>query len=526
MKNTHKKQYKITSILLFVLLICFGQNTYSTQYTNNMDYVLGDVKQAFITNRISTQQQADNLLKGFRSMGVNGIRIPIFAEGLEPNKAMLDYFYREAIAQGFLIFANPAQGSGGQRIANGVLATAGGSVRGDAGKSNALIQRIRNYVNEYPDITWVNPFNEDGRPDTVWSTQQMNTIYSSLANTINDVELIGPGVWGIPASILVLRNTDVGDYISIATTHNLGFHHGRWSEFIGLARDRNLPVWDSEVNHNDRFGTGTRLEAALENNVDGLVLYNSWQAINLNNGTIDNSARTWMSLFLKPACLTPPEIRPFYNINNTSWRSGTSVTLDSTSTVKFGPQPFGSSWTWTGPNNFTSNRREIEVSQSGNYIATYTAPNGCVNTEIFNIQDRVVNLRKSNATGFSIDGSGSSSNGQNVYLWNFNSSNANQQWEEIDRGNGYYSYQKKGTNFSLDGGNGGSRGQNVFLWVTQSNNQNQQWRKVNTGNGSFRLEKRNAPGFSIDGGSGGARRQNVYLWNSSNNNRNQQWIFE
>ena len=526
MRKKYAIQNKIISIWLFILFVCFSQNAYSTQYTNDMDHVLGDVKQAFITNRISTQAQVDNLLTGFKSMGVNGIRIPIFAEGLEPNKAMLDYFYRQAVAQGFLIFANPAQSSGGKRIANGILVGEGGSVKDDPGKTNALIERIRDFADEYPDITWINPFNEDGRPGAAWSAQQMNTIYSSLRNTINDIELIGPGVWGLPASILVLQNTDVGDYVSVATTHNLGFHHGRWGQFINLARDNGLPVWDSEVNHNDKFGTGTRLEAALENNVDGLVLYNSWQTINLNNGTINNAARTLMDLYLKPACVTPPSISPFYNINNTSWKRGTNISLPSSSSVKLGPQPFGGSWSWTGPNNFTSNRREITVTQAGSYVATYRAPNGCVNTEVFDISSAFVSFRKSNSIGFAIDGSGSSSNGQNVYLWTFNGSNVNQQWEEIDRGNGYYSYQKRGTNYSLDGGNNGSNGQNVHLWTTQANNHNQHWRKVPISNGTFRLEKRNAPGFSIDGGTGGARRQNVHLWSSSNSNRNQQWSFE
>ncbi len=133
-------------------------------------------------------------------------------------------------------------------------------------------------------------------------------------------------------------------------------------------------------------------------------------------------------------------------------------------------------------------------------------------------------LTKRNASGFSIDGNNGGANQQNVYLWSRNTGNVNQQWEEIDRGNGFYSYRKKNTNFCLDGGNGGANGQNVKLFTCGANNQNQHWRKVNI-NGNFRLEKRNAPGFSIDGGNGGAREQNVYLWASSNTNQNQQWSF-
>ncbi len=133
-------------------------------------------------------------------------------------------------------------------------------------------------------------------------------------------------------------------------------------------------------------------------------------------------------------------------------------------------------------------------------------------------------MTKSNATGFSMDGGNGGANQQNVYLWSRNTSNVNQQWEEINRGNGYYSYKKKNTNFCIDGGSGGAKGQNVKLYSCSDNNQNQHWRKVNV-NGKFRLEKRNAPGFSIDGRSGGANEQNIYLWTSSNTNQNQLWNF-
>ncbi len=136
----------------------------------------------------------------------------------------------------------------------------------------------------------------------------------------------------------------------------------------------------------------------------------------------------------------------------------------------------------------------------------------------------IVAMRKGNATNFGIDGNNGGGNGQNVYLWSASNGNINQQWVEINRGNGFYSYQKRNTNFCLDGGNGGANGQNVYLW-TCNNNQNQHWRKVNVGNGKFRLEKRNAPGFSIDGGNGGANGQNLYLWSSSNGNQNQHWQF-
>ena len=136
---------------------------------------------------------------------------------------------------------------------------------------------------------------------------------------------------------------------------------------------------------------------------------------------------------------------------------------------------------------------------------------------------RIVNLRKRNSSGFAIDGNHNGANGQNVYLWAFNSNNDNQKWVEIDRGGGFYSYQKFKTSYSLDGGRDGSNGQNLYLWTTSSSNRNQHWRKVSKGSNNFQLQKRNAQGFSIDGNHNGGNGQNVYLWGSSSNNQNQQW---
>ncbi|WP_370978390.1 carbohydrate-binding protein [Agaribacterium sp. ZY112] len=139
---------------------------------------------------------------------------------------------------------------------------------------------------------------------------------------------------------------------------------------------------------------------------------------------------------------------------------------------------------------------------------------------------KAVYLLKRNAASFAIDAGPGGANGQNTFLSSASDNSQKQQWVEIDRGNGYYSYQKSGTQFCLDGGNGGANAQNVYLWRCANNNYNQHWRKVNIGNGYARFEKRNAPNYSIDGGNGGSNGQNIYLWESNDNNQNQHWSFE
>lgn len=137
--------------------------------------------------------------------------------------------------------------------------------------------------------------------------------------------------------------------------------------------------------------------------------------------------------------------------------------------------------------------------------------------------ERAVHIRKRNAQAFAIDGNGGAANGQSVYLWAQNRNNRNQQWVEIDRGNGYYSYKKQGTNHCLDGNRGGTNNQDVYLWQCSNNNQNQHWQKSSTDSGFFKLIKRNASGFAINGGSNGDNGQNVNLYDSSNRSHNLQW---
>ena len=136
----------------------------------------------------------------------------------------------------------------------------------------------------------------------------------------------------------------------------------------------------------------------------------------------------------------------------------------------------------------------------------------------------IVHITKRNATGFAMDGNSGAENGQNIYLYDENERDANQQWAEVDRGGGYFSYQKKGTDFCIDGGRGGANKQNVYLWECGENNYNQHWQKTAVDGGAFKLIKRNASGFALDGGVGGANEQNIKLYDASVTSQNLHWF--
>lgn len=269
----------------------------SHHYVGNLEYVLGDVKQAQITDVLNSTTQVDHLLDGFEEMGVNGIRIAIFADGVNPNETMYDYLYNQVKSRGFKVFANPAQHSGAQRIANGILDGTGASVLGQTWAKNNLVNRIKAFAAQYP-CDWICPFNEDGAPGVTWYANQFNNVYAELSGNVNGADLIGPCSWGLPASLATLEETNIENYITVATSHNLGFNHSVWSDFIAEAGS--LPVWDSETNDFQKFSNlSTRIDAAIDAGVDGLVLYNSWNTINRNTGELYTAGQEFKDKFIQ-----------------------------------------------------------------------------------------------------------------------------------------------------------------------------------------------------------------------------------
>ncbi|MGL1886362.1 MAG: alpha-amylase family glycosyl hydrolase [Reichenbachiella sp.] len=110
----------------------------------------------------------------------------------------------------------------------------------------------------------------------------------------------------------------------------------------------------------------------------------------------------------------PSIIIPYVQINGGGWNTTTIATVDENSNVVFGPQPTSGTWNWTGPSGFTSNARELALSnlqmnQTGDYLATYTNEEGCVSTQVF---DLVVN-----GTGGDLDGFLIINRWQGTYLY-------------------------------------------------------------------------------------------------------------
>ena len=87
---------------------------------------------------------------------------------------------------------------------------------------------------------------------------------------------------------------------------------------------------------------------------------------------------------------TPTPIVPYTEVNGGAWQTTNSVTVQYSDSVNLGPQPLtGGSWSWTGPNGYTSTAREIDsiplTLPTNVFVATYTNPSGVKSTETFTI---------------------------------------------------------------------------------------------------------------------------------------------
>ncbi|TPG33901.1 glycosyl hydrolase family 28 protein [Flavobacterium pectinovorum] len=127
--------------------------------------------------------------------------------------------------------------------------------------------------------------------------------------------------------------------------------------------------------------------------IDGLDI-NSCDFINTGNSSRPRTyfENTTADVHETDGCTRIP-IDPFSKVNNGAYRNVPITVAATGAAVTFGPQPTDGSWSWTGPNGFNSNSREVTVSniqdvKYGTYTATYTNSCGAISTMDFEITNK------------------------------------------------------------------------------------------------------------------------------------------
>jgi len=98
-----------------------------------------------------------------------------------------------------------------------------------------------------------------------------------------------------------------------------------------------------------------------------------------------------IAVIVSSGTCTPTAITPFLQVNGAAWQQVATASVLAAATVNLGPQPVTGTWSWTGPNGFTSATRQINaiaLSTGVNvYVATYTNTANCKSTQTFTITE-------------------------------------------------------------------------------------------------------------------------------------------
>ena len=202
----------------------------------------------------------------------------------------------------------------------------------------------------------------------------------------------------------------------------------------------------------DATNLGTLLWSTAQNSSrDSYGNYAKFVAPTIANGKVyvgTDSEQVAVYGLLPAGGCTPTPITPYLQVNGAAWQQSASASVASGSTVNLGPQPLtGGSWSWTGPNGFTSTARQINsialASATDSYVATYANTCGSKSTQTFTItvtgssSTLIANgtyVITSAYSGQAIDDPGfSTKSGQDMQQYTVNNG-TNQQWKVSNLG--------------------------------------------------------------------------------------------
>ena len=146
-------------------------------------------------------------------------------------------------------------------------------------------------------------------------------------------------------------------------------------------------MWDSEANNDPGSGTVNKVEAAIANKVDGLVVYNSGNNIYLNTGELTNTNYYYMSQYLKPVVNYALTGTATQSSTNPSYNKEASLAIDGDINGNYG----GGSVTVT---NYEENpwwQVDLGADKTIGDINVYNRTDGCCKAAMSNFTVSVIN---------------------------------------------------------------------------------------------------------------------------------------
>jgi hypothetical protein len=291
-------------------------------------------------------------------------------------------------------------------------------------------------------------------------------------------------------------------------------------------------------------GTGTQYNFGNANFSSGATTANSGISKSSISGvgssfTVTVPAYSAMGILIPTSSsCTATAIVPEMNVGGV-WTEESSATVSSTTAVvDLGPQPLtGGSWSWTGPNGFTSTAREIDsiplTAGTDVYTATYTNSCGTKSTQAFTItvsggsSTLIANgtyIITAVNSGLAIDDPDfSKTDGEDLDIYTVNDG-TNQQWTVTNLGNNVITLTNSSSGQLVDvAGASKSSGALVDQWPGNGQT-NQEWNVISVAGGAFELTSVNSGlALSVIGGGTGIETGLEQLTYSGSTS--QQWKF-
>ncbi len=152
------------------------------------------------------------------------------------------------------------------------------------------------------------------------------------------------------------------------------------------------------LSYDDEESIGLKAQYILDKQLAGTIIWTVFGDLEIG-GTATNfgtKLKRWSDVkstlvnkinevFATGGTCTPDNITSYVAINDGSPQQATNVTVDAGSKVDVSPQPGTGTWSWTGPNGFSSSSNkitlnDIQTSSAGTYTGTLTNAGGCTSS--------------------------------------------------------------------------------------------------------------------------------------------------
>jgi Chitobiase/beta-hexosaminidase C-terminal domain len=218
----------------------------------------------------------------------------------------------------------------------------------------------------------------------VFSLGGANALDASSNNNVNvpdgqysQIYLVGAAVNGAQTNQTIIA------YYSDGSSSRFTQNFSDWAQPQGFAGETLVAATAN------RIGSGGAINNTAVN-VYGYT-FTLTAGKTLSSATLPSNRNVvFLALGVAAVAAQPTPIVPYIQVNNGSWQETSSLNVNRGSSVNLGPQPLtGGSWSWTGPNGYTSTSRQINnipLSFGSNvYVATYTNTLGAQSTQTFTI---------------------------------------------------------------------------------------------------------------------------------------------